>query len=74
MPCKSIYGTGEDQSDRSCKILYEVKDEVDILQTTKLRKDIWIGHTMRWGSLLNRLIEAGEEEDEDLSSCWMTLR
>jgi len=56
------------------EVLYEVKEEVDILHTIKLRKAIWVGHTLRWSSLLNRLTEVGEEEDEDLSSCWMTLR
>jgi hypothetical protein len=78
MPCKSPYMVPEKISRtnrvKNVKVLYEVKDEVHILHTIKLRKDIWIGHTMRWNSLLNRLIEAGEDEDEDLSSCWMTLR
>jgi hypothetical protein len=40
-------------------LLYEVKEEVDILHTVQLRKVIWIGHSLRWSSLLNRLIDVG---------------
>jgi len=59
-----------------CLLLYEVKKEVDILHTVQLRKDICIGHSLRWSSLLNRLTDVGEDEDEDeeLSNCWMTSR
>ena len=78
MPCNSSYVVQEKISRtdgaKNVEVLYEVKDEVDILHTIKLRKDIWIDHTLRWSSLLNRLIEVGEDEDKDLSSCWMTLR
>jgi hypothetical protein len=78
IPCKSSYVVPEkiSRTDRvkNVEVLYEVKEEVGILHTVKLREAIWIGHTLRWNSFLNRLIEVGEDEDEDLSSCWMTLR
>jgi hypothetical protein len=54
---------------KNVEVLYEVKMELDILHTIKLRKAIWIGQTLCWNSLINRLFEIGEEEDEDLSSC-----
>jgi hypothetical protein len=50
-------------------ILHRVKEERNILQTTRRRKANWIGHT----SLKERL-EGQEGEEGDVSSRWMTWR
>ena len=42
---------------RSEEVLQRVKEEWNIVQTTKRRKNNWIGHTVRGNSLLKYVIE-----------------
>jgi len=42
---------------RRVKVLQRAKEERSILQTTKTRKDNWIGHILRRNCLLKRVIE-----------------
>jgi hypothetical protein len=58
--------------------LRRVKNEKNILYTVKGWKVNWIGHILRRNCLLNLVIEGKikerEDEEEDVSSYWMTLR
>jgi hypothetical protein len=42
---------------RRVKVFQRAKEERSILQTTKRRKDNWIGHILRRNCLLKRVIE-----------------
>jgi hypothetical protein len=59
------------------EVLRIVKEERKILRKIKLRKANWNGHILRRNCLLKRVIEGnlkvGEDEEEDLSSYWMTV-
>jgi hypothetical protein len=66
-----------------CKlVLRRVKEERNILHTIKRMKANWIGHILRRNCLLKHVIEWKieegytwrEDEEEDISSYWMTLR
>jgi hypothetical protein len=63
---------------RNEKVLYRVKEERNIVHTIKRRKANWIGHIVRRNCLLKHVIEGKlegrEDEGEDVSSYWMTLR
>jgi len=66
---------------RRVEVLQRVKEERNILQTTKRRKAKWTGHILCKERLLKHVIEGkkkgridGGEEAEDVSSYWMTLR
>jgi hypothetical protein len=72
---------GEEQFDRVCEKCWNinrVKQERTILHTMKRRKSNWIGHILRGNCLLKHVIErkvkGRGDEEEDLSSYWMTLR
>jgi phosphoglucomutase len=62
--------------------LYRVREQRNILQTIKRRKANWTGHSLHWNCLYNTLLRERyregqkwrEDEDEDVSSYWMTLR
>jgi hypothetical protein len=60
--------------------LHRVKEERNIVHTIKRRKANWIGHILRKNCLLKHVIEGKieqklqEDEEEDVSSYWMTLR
>jgi hypothetical protein len=64
------------------EVLPRVKEERNILHTVKRRKDNWIGHILRRNCLLKHVIEGKMEggievmgnEEEDVSSYWMSLR
>jgi hypothetical protein len=53
-----------------------------LVHTIKRRKANWIGHILRRNCLLKHVIEGKlegrkevtEDEEEHVSSCWMTLR
>jgi hypothetical protein len=50
----------DDQLDRSCGkegLLYNAKDERNILDTTDIRKADWIGHNIRLNCLLKHVTE-----------------
>jgi hypothetical protein len=67
---------------RNEEVLHRVKEERNILQTIKIRKANWIGHFLCRNCLLKHVIEGKlegsiemrEDEGEDVSSYWMTLR
>jgi len=62
---------------RSEEVLQRVMEERNILQTIKRRKANWIGHFLRRNCRLKHVIELykGQEDDEeDVSSYWMTLQ
>ena len=74
---------GEDQLERSCeKWSVTRRRGVNILQTIKRRNADWIGHILRRNCLLihvvevsiNRSIAAREDDEEDISSYWITWR
>ena len=62
--------------------LQRVEEDRNILHTVKIRKANWIGHILHRNCLLKHVIEGAiegkdkrqEEEEEDLSSCWMNVR
>jgi hypothetical protein len=58
--------------------LHTVKKARNILRTIKQKNVNWIVHILRRNRLLKHLIEdkiqGCEEEEEDVSSYWMTLR
>ena len=64
------------------KILQRSEEERNILQTIERRKDNWTGHILHNNCLLKHVIEGKidemkevkEDEEEDVSSYWMTLR
>jgi hypothetical protein len=66
---------------RNEEVLHRVKEERNILHTTKRRKAKWIGHILRRNCLLKHVIGETEGRLEvtwrlrrNVSSCWMTLR
>jgi hypothetical protein len=62
---------------RNEEVLHRVKEERNILHTVKRRKGKWIGHISRRNCLLKRFIErkiGREDDEEDVSSYWVTLR
>jgi hypothetical protein len=66
---------------RSCEneVFQRVKEETYILHTTKRRKANWIGHSLRRNcplenTLLKERWKGRDDEAEDVSSYWMTLR
>jgi hypothetical protein len=65
---------------RNEEVLHRVKEDRNILHTTKRRKANWIGHILCRNCLLKHVIEGKLEErierieEEDVSSYWMTLR
>jgi hypothetical protein len=67
---------------RNEEVLHRVKEKRNILHTIKRRKANWIGHILRRNCLLKHVIEGKlegrikrwEDEGEDVSSYWMTLR
>ena len=59
--------------------LHRVKEDMNILHTTKRRKANWIEHTLCRKCLLKRVIEYrkrsnGTDEEEGVDKYWMTLR
>jgi hypothetical protein len=57
------------------KILYRVKEERNILPTVNRRKTNWTGHILPAKCLPQNSIEGNiEDEEEDVSSCRITLR
>ena len=66
---------------RNEMVLHRAREERNILRATERRAN-WIGHILRWNCLLKRSIEGKikgrikwrEEEEEDVSSSWMTWR
>jgi hypothetical protein len=48
-------------------LIFRAKEERNILHTIKRSKANWIGHILCRNCLL-------KHEEEDVSSCWMTLR
>jgi len=67
---------------RNEEVLQTDKDGRNIVQTVKRRKANWIGHILRWNCLQKQVIggkikgriEMKGRLEEDVSSCWMTLR
>jgi hypothetical protein len=67
---------------RNEEILHGIKEERNILHKIKRRKANWIGQILRRNCLTTRVsegkiqgrIEVTEDEGEDVSSYWMTLR
>ena len=67
---------------RNEEVLLRVNEQRNILHETSKRKANWIGHILRRNCLLLRIIEGNikggykwqEDEEEDVSSYWMTLR
>jgi hypothetical protein len=67
---------------RNEEVLHRVKEERNILHTIKRRKANWIGNILRRNCLLKHVIEGKlegkiqmrDDEGEDVSSYWMTLR
>jgi hypothetical protein len=67
---------------RNEEVLHRVKEDRNILHTVKRRKANWIGHILRRNCLLKHVIEGKiegkmevlKDEEEDVSSYWMTLR
>jgi hypothetical protein len=67
---------------RNEEVLHRVKEQRNIVHTIKRRKANWIGHILRRNCLLKHVIEGKlegriemrEDEEEDVSSYWMTLR
>jgi hypothetical protein len=67
---------------RNEEVLHRVKEERNILHTIKRRKANWIGHILPRNCPLKHVIEGKlkgriemtEDEGEDVSSYWMTLR
>jgi hypothetical protein len=55
------------------EVLYRVKEERNILHTIIKRKANCIGHNLHRNCLLKHVIEGKEDEEEDVSSYWMTL-
>ena len=64
------------------EVLLRVNEQRNILQEIRKRKANWIGHILRRNCLLKQVIEGKikrrwkwqEDEEEDVRSCWMTLR
>ena len=60
--------------------LLRVNEQRNILHEIRKRKANWIGHILRRNCLLKQVIEGKikgewqEDEEEDVRSCWMTLR
>jgi len=44
-------------------VLQSVKEDRNILQTTKRRKNNWIVHILRWNCLVKHLIEGNRRND-----------
>jgi len=62
---------------RSVEGLQRVKADRNILHTINRRKANWIGHILRSNYRLIHVIERykeQEDEEEDVSSYWMTLK
>ena len=61
-------------------LLFRGNEERNIQHTIKRRKTNWIGHILRRNCLQKHVIKGkiegsdGEGDEEDVSSCWMTLR
>ena len=61
-------------------MLHRAKEERNILHTIQRRKANWIGHILRWNcflkkkKLLKEGYKEGQDEEEDVSRYWMTLR
>jgi len=63
-------------------VLLRVKEQRNILREIRKQKANWIGHILRRNCLLQQVIEGKikggkkwqEDEEEDVGSCWMTLR
>jgi uncharacterized protein YnzC (UPF0291/DUF896 family) len=63
-------------------VSHRVKEERNIPHTIKIRKANWIGHILRRNRLLKHVIqgklegriEGKKDEEEDVSSYWITLR
>jgi hypothetical protein len=63
------------------EILQRVKEERNILHAIKRRKTNWVGHILRGNCILEGVIDGKieqkiqglEDEEEDVSSYWMTL-
>jgi len=47
---------------RNVEVLQGVKDERNILQTSKTRKANWIVHILHWNCLLNTLLQERQRE------------
>jgi hypothetical protein len=63
------------------EVLLRVKEERNIQHSVKRKKAEWVGHILRRNCLLKHGIERKkegsirrEDEAEDVSSCWITLR
>ena len=64
------------------EVLLRVNEQRNILHEIRKRKANWIGHILRRNCLLKQVIEGKikgiwkwqEDEEEDVRSCWMTLR
>jgi len=60
------------------KTLHGVKEERNISNKIKRMKISWIGYILRNNRLLKHIIEEREEgwedQEEDVKSCWITLR
>jgi hypothetical protein len=66
---------------RNEEILYRVKEDRNIIHTIKRSKGNWFGHILCRNCLLQHLKdgmiqgrEKLQEDKEDVSSCWKTLR
>jgi len=67
---------------RNEEVLLRVNEERNTLQEIRKRKANWIGHILRRNCLLNKLSKERqrgrwkwhEDVEEDVRSCWMTLR
>jgi hypothetical protein len=59
-------------------VLHRVNEERNIVHTINRRKANWIGHILRRDCLLRHVIDGKikgtEDEEEDISSYWMTSR
>jgi hypothetical protein len=80
-----VLNKDRNQLDRSCEkseVLQRSKEERNILHTIQRRKGNWIGHILHNNCLLKHvfegktdgMIEVKEDEGEDVSIYWMTLR
>ena len=65
---------------RNEEVLFRVDEQRNTLHEIRKRKANWIGHILRRNCLLQQVIEGKikgkrkEEEEEGVSSYWMTLR
>jgi hypothetical protein len=60
------------------EVLHRVKEERNILHEIRKRKANWIGHILRGNCFLKKKLlkegYKGQDEEEDVSRYWMTLR